>query len=157
VKIRSDPAPVLDALLDAELLEALRPVEPGPLRAAALKSRLLAEVDAARASGEFITVLKGEGAWRKVAPGVTLKPLVDAPGVRAFLLRMDAGASLPAHDHPTNEESMVLEGEVWLGDVLCHAGDFHLAPAGRRHGSVRTEAGCLLYVRTGGGKGAALL
>lgn len=157
MKIRPDPVPVLDALLEAELLEALRPVEPGPLRAAALKARLQAELASARASGEFVTVLRGQGAWRSVAPGVALKPLVDAPGICAFLLRMDAGASLPPHDHPTREESVILEGEVWLGDVLCHAGDFHLAPAGRRHGTVRTESGCLIYVRTGGGKGTALL
>jgi len=157
MKIRPDPVPVLDAVLEAELLDALRPVDPSPLRAAALRARLLAEVAAGQAAGEFVTILRGQGTWRNVAPGVALKPLVDRPGMRAFLVKMDAGASLPPHDHPTNEESVVLEGEVWLGDVLCHAGDFHLAPAGRRHGSLRTETGCLVYVRTGGGKGTALL
>ena len=71
---------------------------------------------------------------------------------------METGASAarPTTTRPP-EECVVLEGEVWLGDVFCRAGDFHFAPAGLRHGAIRTEAGCLLYVRTGGRKGAPLL
>jgi quercetin dioxygenase-like cupin family protein len=32
------------------------------------------------------------------------------------------GASLPAHDHPADEECLVLEGEVMLGDIVGRAG-----------------------------------
>jgi len=157
VKIRPQPVPVLDALLEAELLEALSPIDPVALRAAAMKARLLEEVRAVRASGDFVTVHGGEGTWRPIAPKVSEKRLLDASGIRARLVRLEPGAVIAPHDHPSAEESVVLEGEVWLGDVFCRAGDFHFAPAGRRHGAVRTETGCLLYVRTGGEKGAALL
>ena len=82
--------------------------------------------------------------------------LMSESGVSRLLLRMEQGASLPAHDHPTAEECVVLEGEVWLGDVHCHAGDYHRAPRGKPHGALRTDGGCLLYVRTGGEVGALL-
>jgi hypothetical protein len=135
MKLGSDPVPVLDALLEAEFLEALRPIEPAGAHAAAMRTKILGEIAAARECGDILTVARADGAWRPVAPGVSLKALAEAAGMRAFMLRMEAGATLPAHDHPTNEESIVLEG----------------------HGVVRAETACLIYVRTGGGKAAALL
>ena len=157
MKLRSETVPVLDALLEAEFLEALSPIEPAGAHATAMRAKLFGEISAARECGDILTIARADGAWRTVAPGVSLKSLIETPGMRAFVLRMDAGATLPAHDHPTNEESVVLEGDVWLGDVLCRPGDFQLAPAGRRHGVIRAETACLIYVRTGGGKAAALL
>jgi quercetin dioxygenase-like cupin family protein len=157
MKLKTQPIPVLDAHLEAELLEGLAPLVPGPGRSESMRSRLAQRV-AARGDGEdFVTVHRHEGEWRPVAPRVTEKRLVVADGIYACLLRLEAGASLPPHDHPTPEECVVLEGEVWLGDVFCRAGDFHRAPRGLRHGAIRTEGGCLLYLRTGGGKGAPLL
>src|SRR5262245_32831518 len=100
MKIGSEPVPVLDALLEAEFLEALAPIEPAGAHAAAMKAKLLGEITAARECGEILTVARADGAWRPIAPGVNLKSLVETPGMRAFILRMDAGATLPAHDHP---------------------------------------------------------
>jgi anti-sigma factor ChrR (cupin superfamily) len=147
MKLETGAPSVIDAPLEAELLEALAPIEPGTMRARSMLARI-EEGIAAPAPASFLTVHRAEGGWHPIAPRVSEKRLVDRPGMCA---------SLPPHDHPTAEECVVLEGEVWLGDVHCRAGDFHLAPAGLRHGALRTEAGCLLYVRTGGGKGAALL
>ena len=42
---------------------------------------------------------------------------------------------------------MELEGEVWLGDVSARAGDYHLARSGIPHGVLRTDGGCLLFLR----------
>ncbi|QJR15627.1 cupin domain-containing protein [Usitatibacter palustris] len=157
MKLRGEPNPVLDALLEGELFEALAPIEPAPVRVGAMRAKLMADVVALKQGGDFVTVHRGEGSWRTIAPNVMEKRLVDLAGHYACILKLEPGASLPAHGHPTPEESLVLEGEVWLGDVFCKAGDFHYAPAGLRHGAIRTETGCLLYVRTGGRKGAALL
>ena len=33
------------------------------------------------------------------------------------------------------------------GGVVCEAGDYHLARAGMEHDWVRTDAGCLLFIR----------
>ena len=154
MKLKAENPHVIDTPLEAELLEALAPIEPGAARARSMLERLEARI--ANAPG-FLTVHRAEGEWRALAPKVSEKFLVERAGIRACLIRMEKGGWLPPHDHPTPEECVVLEGEVWLGDVHCRAGDFHLAPAGLRHGALRTDEGCLLYVRTGGGQGAALL
>jgi quercetin dioxygenase-like cupin family protein len=154
MKLKTETPHVIDTPLEAELLEALAPIEPGAARARSMLERLEARIANAP---DFLTVHRAEGEWRAIAPKVSEKRLVERDGIRASLIRMDKGGWLPPHDHPTAEECVVLEGEVWLGDVHCRAGDFHLAPAGLRHGALRTDEGCLLYVRTGGGQGAALL
>jgi len=33
------------------------------------------------------------------------------------------------------------------GSIVCEAGDYHLARAGMEHDWVRTDAGCLLFIR----------
>ncbi|QJR11646.1 hypothetical protein DSM104443_02725 [Usitatibacter rugosus] len=151
MKLKPESQPVLDAALEAELLQQLRPIEPATARAQAMREALFRRIEMPADLDDFVTVHHDQGEWRRIAPRVLQKRLVEGPGVQAFLLRMESGSSLPAHDHPTAEECMVLEGEVWLGDVHCHAGDFHRAPRGKPHGALRTDAGCLLYVRTGGG------
>ena len=144
--------PVIDSALEQMFLEALAPVSPRPARKAAMKARILARLrpSPGEGLGDFVTVHLHDGAWRRLAPKVYEKALVDAAGLYARLLRLEPGARLPAHDHPTSEECMVLEGEVWLGDEFCVAGEFHFAPRGRRHADIHTARGCLLYVRTGG-------
>jgi quercetin dioxygenase-like cupin family protein len=156
MKLQPDTAPVVDPALDAELLEALAPIDPGATSARSILARVEERIARAPAAA-FLTIHKGEGEWRSLAPRVSEKRLVDQAGLYACLIRMEKGGTLPPHDHATPEECVVLEGEVWLGDVHCRAGDFHLAPAGLRHGALRTDEGCLLYVRTGGRPGAALL
>jgi len=157
MKLKPEPVAILDAALEAELLQHLAPIEPAPQRARAMREALLRRIEQPADLDDFLTVHRDQGEWRRIAPRVFEKRLVDGPGLRAFLLRMEQGASLPAHDHPTSEECVVLEGEVWLGDVHCHAGDYHRAPRGKPHGALHTDNGCLLYIRTGGEVGAALL
>jgi anti-sigma factor ChrR (cupin superfamily) len=154
MKLKTEAPHVIDAPLEAELLEALAPIDPGAKRARSILERVEARI---AGTPDFLTVHRGEGEWRTIAPRVSEKRLVDRAGIHACLIRMEKGGWLPPHDHASAEECVVLEGEVWLGDVHCRAGDFHLAPAGLRHGALRTDEGCLLYVRTGGGSGAALL
>lgn len=142
--------PPIDPALQAGLLEAIAPLAPRRGRGAALKARILRRLGPPPAGpADFVTVHLHDGAWRRLAPKVYEKPLVDAAGLYARLLRLEPGASLPPHGHDSPEESVVLEGEVWLGEVFCVAGEFHFAPAGARHESVRTARGCLLYVRSG--------
>lgn len=151
MKIKPENSPVLDAALEAELLLQLLPIEPAPARALALREALFRRLEQPAGLDEFVTIHRDQGEWRRIAPRVLQKRLLEGPGIQAFLLRMEPSSSLPPHDHPTAEECVVLEGEVWLGDVHCEAGDFHRAPRGKPHGALRTNAGCLLYVRTGGG------
>jgi quercetin dioxygenase-like cupin family protein len=90
------------------------------------------------------------GEWMPVALGVAAKMLhVDETGY-SFLLRLDPGATLPAHAHDGDEECIVVEGEARLGDLNILAGDYHLARRGSRHGDIFSPDGALLYIRRQG-------
>jgi quercetin dioxygenase-like cupin family protein len=147
---KSAAAPVLPPNLDEALLDAIAPIAPQPERAAALRERLVRLVR--EAEPRFVTVRASDGTWLPLAPNVAVKVLDDDGTMQAFLLRLDPGATLPAHDHPGSDElCVVLEGTVRLGDVEVSAGDYHLAPAGSRHGVVKTATGALLFLRTRSG------
>ena len=144
-----DPASLWDGDLVAALLEAQSPVLPPPERARALRERILAGAGAARRPGSVahLTIRGDEGSWVSLMPRISIKVLREDASTRSYLLRMAPGAKLPAHDHSLEEECMVLEGDVWLGDIHAHAGDYHLARRGLPHGELTTEGGCLLFLR----------
>lgn len=60
-----------------------------------------------------------------------------------FLLKLEAGASYPYHNHPAGEEAFVLEGEVTIGGAQLTAGDYLYTPPGGKH-SVQSEKGCVI-------------
>ena len=66
---------------------------------------------------------------------------------RSVLMRILPGGATPAHAHDMDEELLVMEGECTLGDIHLKLGDYHLAPRGLSHGSVRSKTGCLLFIR----------
>ena len=128
----------------AALLGALTPVAPPD--SAAIKSRILGRVEA---EGAGVTVVRAEqGEWTAFAPGVDVKILFDDGRTRTWLARLEREARLPGHDHPADEECLMLEGSVYMGDILMSAGDYQIARAGTRHTGVYSPAGCLLLVRS---------
>ncbi len=63
-----------------------------------------------------------------------------------ILLKFDAGAKYPYHNHPAGEEIYVLSGDVVLEDATLLAGDYLYTPPGFKH-SVTTKTGCtMLFV-----------
>ncbi|HZQ62288.1 MAG TPA: cupin domain-containing protein, partial [Casimicrobiaceae bacterium] len=100
----------------------------------------------------FLTVRTTDGDWVPIAPGIAVKHLQDDGTMQSFLLRLDPGARLPAHDHPEcDEHCIVVEGSARLGDVVVHRGDYHVAYAGSRHGEVTSDTGAILFLRTASG------
>ncbi len=93
-----------------------------------------------------ITVRANEGEWRDFAPRVQSKLLWRNAEAHSLLLRLEPGARVAAHDHPLDEECLMLDGEAFFDDLLLRAGEFQLAPAGTQHGEVTTDVGALLYV-----------
>jgi anti-sigma factor ChrR (cupin superfamily) len=74
--------------------------------------------------------------WEKTAyPGVVQKTLLvdKSTGVVTALMKMDAGASLPDHEHVKIEQTWVLEGSLHCPEGECHPGQFVWRPAGSRH------------------------
>ena len=138
-------APVLDTALVESIATAFPAIAPAPARAAAMRGKLLARVDAERRC--FVTVRNGQGIWMPLAPKVAMKPLDDDGEIQSFLLRLDGGGKCPAHDHAGDELCYVVEGDCRLGDLELAAGDFHLARAGTQHGVVSSRGGCVLFIR----------
>lgn len=129
-----------------EILAESMQIAEFPNTAAAGRSRLLARVRAASAAqNNLIAKPLADGPWRRLVPGIRVKPLSHAQ--RAFLLDMSAGASLPSHRHHEDEECVVLRGEVRMRDTRVRAGDYHLAPLSSRHTPVSSPEGALIYLR----------
>jgi anti-sigma factor ChrR (cupin superfamily) len=154
---RETPVRAFDQVLDPDMLEALligaAPVEPPPEQVAALKARVLARVhERASALANTVTIRADAGEWIAIAPGVALKKLHKDASGSSFLLRLDAGAAIAPHDHDSDEECVVLAGEVRMGELSLRAGDYHLARRGSRHPEVVSPTGALLFFPARGGE-----
>jgi quercetin dioxygenase-like cupin family protein len=62
-----------------------------------------------------------------------------------MLVRFDAGAAVPDHGHELDEHCLVLDGAMFLGDILLRAGDHQLAPAGGGHWGETGDVGCVFF------------
>ena len=90
--------------------------------------------------------------WKPLAePGVSgvfVKVLrFDEETHRAptILLKFEAGATYPAHNHPGGEEVFVIEGDIKLGKDHLHKGDYlYTAPNGKH--AAWSENGCIVLV-----------
>ena len=97
----------------------------------------------------------GKEAWKPLIEagvetrGIFIKVLhFDKETQRAptFLLKFEAGASYPYHNHPAGEEAFVLEGEAYFNEAKLTKGDYLYTPPGSKHG-VKKEVGCLNLFR----------
>jgi quercetin dioxygenase-like cupin family protein len=138
-------SPTLDADLIAALAVATPPEAPSPEATNRIREALFQRVHAP--GPDYLFVHSHQGEWISLLPGVELKLLRDDTDSRSFLLRMAPGARIPPHEHALDEESLVLEGDATINDILCRAGDYHFAPRGKPHGWISSAAGCLLFVR----------
>ena len=146
---RSPPNPSSTTTLPDEITEALllanSPHQPPP----ALRDEILARAKATKQEANLpLTVRSTEGDWLTLKPLVQMKVLYRNGPERTFLLRLLPGGTLPAHNHDADEECMVLEGEVWLGDTHAYAGDYHLAKKSSKHGKIHSPTGALLFLRS---------
>jgi anti-sigma factor ChrR (cupin superfamily) len=103
----------------------------------------------ADAAAELFSLPAAAGAWEPAgAPGVQARRLfVDHAAQRVtMMVRMEPGASYPAHRHAQAEECFVLSGDLWTGSVRLRAGDYQRAEQGSRHPVQSTEGGCMLLL-----------
>lgn len=110
-----------------------------------VKNKLMQRI--AQSDKQFF-VFAEQGDWKAIKPGIEIKVLNKAADSKSFLLKLGRDTTLPYHDHMHNEETFVLDGEVWLDGVHCAHGDYHFAGAGTFHKEIRTETGCTLLVKT---------
>ncbi|MEP6901283.1 MAG: cupin domain-containing protein [Actinomycetota bacterium] len=63
-----------------------------------------------------------------------------------ILLKFEAGAKYPLHNHPGGEEVFVLEGDIHLGKDHLHAGDYLFTAPNNLH-AARTDGGCVVLLK----------
>jgi anti-sigma factor ChrR (cupin superfamily) len=63
-----------------------------------------------------------------------------------ILLKFEAGAKYPLHNHPAGEEVFVLEGDIHLGKDHLFAGDYLFTAPNNLH-AVRTDSGCVVLLK----------
>ncbi len=85
--------------------------------------------------------------WEPFAPGIRRRLLWQAGDACAFIARAQAGAAVPPHTHLNDEECLLLEGELFAGDILLRQGELQIAPAALHHGLVQAATDCLVYIR----------
>ncbi|MEN9628532.1 MAG: hypothetical protein RJA10_1759 [Pseudomonadota bacterium] len=92
-----------------------------------------------------VTVRDAEAGWPDFAPGIRRRVLWQRDGQAALLYLAQAGAVVPHHTHGHDEECLMVQGELFLDDVLLQAGDYQLAPAGTGHRITETDTGVVIY------------
>jgi hypothetical protein len=85
-----------------------------------------------------------DGEWRDFAPGIAIKTLWD--GV-TFMLRCAPGAVIPPHPHVAGEHTVVIVGDMIIGESVYGPGDYHFAQADIAHSAITTRTGCVLLLR----------
>jgi quercetin dioxygenase-like cupin family protein len=141
---------VLDTNLVQALGEALAPAALSPELRASMRARVLAR--AAGAQPPLTETIRTESIpWRDVSTGVRAKLLRrdEASNLMVVLWRLEPGGILPGHPHADEEECLVLEGEMLVGDHCVRAGQLHIAKPGAIHGDLTTRTGTLVMVRSG--------
>ena len=140
---------VIPEELSATMLEAIAPIIPESDSAERMHAKLFDRIhaEALESDGDLVTVSNEAGEWMETGPGNSIKVLRTDDETMSMLVRLKPGSTFPSHSHPADEETFVLEGETWFGDIHLVAGDYHLAPRGTTHGEVRTDTGCVLFIR----------
>lgn len=92
-----------------------------------------------------LTVRDAQAGWRDYAPGIQRRLLWQYAGQAAMLYFAQPGATVPRHTHGHDEECLMVQGELFLDDVLLQAGDYQLAPAGSAHRLTQTDTGAVIY------------
>ena len=119
---------------------------------AGLRDRLLQRVAAFEQLKPVADVRADENTWvRSGIPGVDIKTLFKEPelGRTTYLIRMEPGARLPAHKHGDIEQCLMLEGDIWWGDISYRKGDFMVMGKDSEHPEVYTVGGNLMLLIAG--------
>jgi anti-sigma factor ChrR (cupin superfamily) len=137
--LADDIMTALDAAQAAEAVDAEL--------SARVKRRVLRRI-AADATPQHTTVPAEAPSWRPFGRGVQIKVLHEAGGVMSYLLKLQAGAKLAPHRHPIDEECVVLEGTLRVGDELeLTAGSFHLGRRDVLHASIVAVSDATIFLR----------
>lgn len=83
--------------------------------------------------------------WWPSRPGVDVMPLCGDSDVVSMLVRFGPGGAVPDHHHALDEDCLVLDGDMFLGDILLRPLDYQLAPAGGGHFGEMSDGGVTFF------------
>jgi quercetin dioxygenase-like cupin family protein len=73
--------------------------------------------------------------WAEFAPAISLCVLArPVPEGSIHRARLEAGATIPVHTHPSDEFVQVVRGTIVTGGRQCGPGTFWITPAGTKQG-----------------------
>ena len=132
-----------------ELLLSLKPAVPTPALRARVLARVAHDAEADAMQGRaIVTVPASNAGWADLAPKVRGKRVYTDGVAESWLIRLEAGAYAPSHDHPAAEECLVLEGSIrYLEGSTLHAGDYEMVRAGAHHSELVSDTGAMLFLR----------
>jgi quercetin dioxygenase-like cupin family protein len=146
---------ILPITLTEELLLAIPPKPLPKKRGALLRADILARVARAEANNAasvhekdaITTVFSASCDWQPLLPNVERQYLFRDNKIETFLVRMAPGSSIPAHDHPEDEECFVVDGSYEYEGMVVQRGDFQFSRGGSRHAHLTSSQGCTLLIR----------
>lgn len=145
----SSPPPPLDPGTRQWLEQALGVARAGDAELLARVKRRVVSAIHEQSALPHHTVRAEAGGWETMAPGVQRKRLWERGDATSCMVRLAPGTSFPSHNHPLDEECVILEGSLRIGaDLLLRPGDFHVGLRGVEHQAVSTDEGCLCFLRT---------
>ena len=131
------------------MASAIAPAELSQSDRESLHDRIMARISADPPQRTY-TVRANEGTWIPVGPGVELKVLrMDREAnSQTVLFRMQPGSQIVPHPHNQEEECLVMEGEILVGEHRVGKGDMHIAMPGAKHPPILAPHGALLCIRS---------
>ena len=96
-----------------------------------------------------VTITGSDGQWQAIAEGVEEKHLWRDGKQASRFIRFAPGSSLAGHTHGEDEETLVIAGEIFFGDLLARTHEFHFAPAGTCHETLFSDTGAMIFVHEG--------
>lgn len=146
-----NPTPIASTPLDADIVHRLDSAHASNVAPESMVERLRSKVltnIAEDVVDAHTTVHAHENTWQPFRDRIEFKLLNHVDGVASYLLRLQPGALLPAHRHPIDEECVVLEGDLRIGErLVLKAGAFHLAKKELPHADITSDNGALIFLR----------
>ncbi len=90
-------------------------------------------------------VRTNEQRWAPLRRGVRTKVLQEVQDLVSMLVWFEPGATVPSHGHVHDEECLMVDCDLFLGDILLLEGEYQLAPRGTTHAELVSEQGCIVF------------
>ncbi|XOV79736.1 MAG: cupin domain-containing protein [Aestuariibacter sp.] len=95
------------------------------------------------------TIFSKNSEWQTLSKYISVKVLhQDVKNkIQIAIWKLQPGANIQSHQHMNDEECLVLEGTIRIGEHRLAAGDFHFMQKDSVHPPITTDDGALLYLK----------